>query len=133
MRIKSKKKRGFTLIEVMVVISIIVLLAGVMLPKITGYVEEVKKTEVVNQARNVMMAVETVNIKRSGTVDGSDTVSQVVTKIEKINKALLNSEMIDKLNDTTVDKCKEIVDTKKYEVQLNGDIFKSTEEIGSSK
>lgn len=61
--IKNKKKKGFTLIEMVAVVAIIGILAAILVPKITGYMKEAKKTEVLDQARKVSQAFETAVMK----------------------------------------------------------------------
>ena len=57
----KKKKKGFTLIELMAVIAIIAILAAVLVPTVTGYINRAKKTAIITQARNVVSAIETYN------------------------------------------------------------------------
>ncbi|MGL5416007.1 MAG: type II secretion system protein [Clostridium sp.] len=71
--IKNKKKKGFTLIEMVAVVAIIGILAAVLVPKITGYLNEAKKTAVIDQARKVSQAYETAKMK--GTIQVKDGTS----------------------------------------------------------
>ena len=50
---KSKKNKGFTLIELIVVVSIILILSGFLVPKVIGYQDKAKKAKVVNTARQI--------------------------------------------------------------------------------
>ena len=78
-----KKKKGFTLIELMAVIAIIAILAAVLVPTVTGYIERSKKTAVITQTRNVVSAVETHNAT-AGSGDQiklDDTLSTITNKI----------------------------------------------------
>ena len=59
---KKRKKKGFTLVELMAVVAIIAILAVVLVPTVTGYIERAKKTAVISQARTVVSAVELLRI-----------------------------------------------------------------------
>ena len=54
---KMKKKKGFTLIELMAVIAIIAILAAVLVPTVSGYINRTKKTNIIVQSRNVVYHV----------------------------------------------------------------------------
>ena len=55
---KIDKKRGFTLIELMAVIAIIAILATVLIPTITGYINRSRKSVVINQCKNIHRIIE---------------------------------------------------------------------------
>ena len=61
----NKKKKGFTLIELMAVIAIVAILAAVLVPTVSGYITRSKKTAVVTQVRTIVNAVESYNITAS--------------------------------------------------------------------
>jgi len=50
---KVKCKKGFTLVELIVVISILVILVVMLLPNVIGYINEAKKTSVMESAKQV--------------------------------------------------------------------------------
>ncbi|EPY2271244.1 type II secretion system protein [Clostridium sporogenes] len=53
---KIKKKKGFTLIELMVVISIILVLASFLVPKLTAYKDKAKDTKAINTGKQIQVA-----------------------------------------------------------------------------
>ena len=56
--VNSKKKRGFTLIELMSVIAIIAILSAVLIPTISGYINRSKKSVVINQCKRLYKVIE---------------------------------------------------------------------------
>ena len=106
----KKKKKGFTLIELMAVIAIIAILAAVLVPTVTGYIERSKKTAIITQVRNVVSAVETYNAtagskdqinlteKNASNVDVAVTLEKIRAKV---GADLLEVKSINKLPKTT--------------------------------
>ena len=64
-----KKKKGFTLIELMAVIAIIAILAAVLVPTVSGYITRSKKTAIIIQVGNAVGAMETFNITAPNETD----------------------------------------------------------------
>lgn len=56
MVVLKKRKKGFTLIELVVVISIILIFAGFLIPKFAGYQTRAKDTKAINTAKQIQSA-----------------------------------------------------------------------------
>ncbi|MEG2372351.1 MAG: prepilin-type N-terminal cleavage/methylation domain-containing protein [Hydrogenoanaerobacterium sp.] len=55
-----KTKKGFTLVEVIVVLVILAILAAISIPALTGYIDEAKKKQIVAETRTVLVAMQAV-------------------------------------------------------------------------
>lgn len=117
---KPKKKSGFTLIELIVVIAIIAILAAALTPTFTGYVQESRKVSVINQAKSVVTAYEAINAKTTSTIPKSQTIdsfiaSQTVT--------LLNADELKNIETSiiTIDDCFNALNSDGYTFDLDDD------------
>ena len=120
----KRRKNGFTLIELVVVMCIIGILASVLIPQISGYVTEAKKLKVLDQSRSVVMAVESYNLRNTSLISKSDTISGITKKVG-ISKYFKRKDM-DKLNDgTTVEECYKIVEGAEFEIDPSTEKLKS--------
>ncbi|MCM8711026.1 prepilin-type N-terminal cleavage/methylation domain-containing protein [Clostridium sp. SYSU_GA19001] len=51
-----KVKKGFTLIEVIIAVSIVVILASLTVPKVSGYIEKAKNTKAISMGKEIYSA-----------------------------------------------------------------------------
>lgn len=56
---KMRNKKGFTLVELIVVLVILAILAALLIPALTGYIDKANKEKVVATTRMVVMAAQT--------------------------------------------------------------------------
>lgn len=57
---KLKDRKGFTLVELIVVLVILAILAALLIPALTGYIDKANKDKVVAECRQVVVAAQTV-------------------------------------------------------------------------
>lgn len=120
---KKRKKKGFTLVELMAVVAIIAILAVVLVPTVTGYIERAKKTAVISQARTVVSAVELYNATASTPIKDDAKVSTAATTTGELEDKDTN-----KLGDITIGEVRKInnlTDPLKQIVLSDGGIYSS--------
>lgn len=66
---KLKKRGGFTLVELIVVLVILAILAALLIPALTGYIDKSKRDQVVSETRMLHEAVQTVASEAYGSAD----------------------------------------------------------------
>ncbi|MEG2874875.1 MAG: prepilin-type N-terminal cleavage/methylation domain-containing protein [Hydrogenoanaerobacterium sp.] len=55
-----KTKKGFTLVEVIVVLVILAILAAISIPSLTGYIDEAKDKAIIANGRNAFVAAQAI-------------------------------------------------------------------------
>ena len=83
--LKQKKRKGFTLTELIAVMAIVAILATAMIPKVVGYVEEGKKTNAIEEARQIVLAVDSYNITADTKIAEDAAYSDFISYIEGKN------------------------------------------------
>lgn len=128
---KKKKKKGFTLIELMAVIAIIVILAAVLVPNVKGYINRSKKTVIITQINNAVTAIEAHNLtsEKQILVDSDDIIS---TLSNSISSDLLSESNINKIQQMKVKDAYKLNKDKdaisKIKINSSGDFIGINEE-----
>ena len=84
---RNIKNNGFTLIELIVVVSIILILSGFLVPKVLGYQNKAKNAKVVNTARQIFDATMISYTEEEGTL----TQTKLFTSITEVSDAISNT------------------------------------------
>ncbi len=85
-KLKENKKKGFTLVELIVVLVILAILAALLIPALTKYIDRAKNKSIVAETRQTVMAAQTLVDEAYAKADvGSNTV-QVGTAEGNITK-----------------------------------------------
>ncbi|HBC95667.1 MAG TPA: prepilin-type cleavage/methylation domain-containing protein [Clostridium sp.] len=82
-KFKRKKKKGFTLIELMLVVAIILVLLGFLVPKFSAYQNKAKTAKAINTAKQI----ETAAMASYGDNDGSFNEEDVRSCISNLTSA----------------------------------------------
>ena len=56
----KNKKKGFTLVELIVVLAILAILAAMLVPELTGYIDKANQKKVVAETRQIVVAAQTI-------------------------------------------------------------------------
>lgn len=85
--LKKNRKKGFTLVELIVVLVILAILAALLIPALTGYIDKAKKKQVVAETRSCVMAAQTLADEEygKGNIDDSTLETKVTgTDVQKL-------------------------------------------------
>lgn len=74
-KLRNNKKKGFTLVELIVVLVILAILAALLIPALTGYIDKAKEKSITAETRSAVMAAQTLVDEAYAKADvGADTV-----------------------------------------------------------
>lgn len=94
-RLKENKKKGFTLVELIVVLVILAILAALLVPALTGYIDKAKKKSIIAETRQCVMAAQTLADEAYGTVAAGVDVTDKVTPTAVVKLAEVKGTITD--------------------------------------
>lgn len=86
-----KNKKGFTLVEIIIVLVILAILAALIIPSLTGYIERGKQASAISEAKGILTAAQTSLSEYYATSHGD-----IVTRISRIGQKL-NGEPVGRI------------------------------------
>lgn len=116
-KIKSNlknKKKGFTLIELVAVMAIIAILSTAFIPRFGNYITQAKKVSILNEAKSIVTAYESVKYK-STTKNENETIGSDLQG----DNLPIEKDSLKKLGNATVAQCKLLLDTENHDFTLN--------------
>ena len=114
---KLKDKKGFTLVELIVVLVILAILAALLIPALTGYIDKANKEKVVAETRMVAMAVQTEASEAYGAAGAGKTLNDTADDTKWEDDTTSTTDHIDNIKALA-----EVVDsTRTFEATISKD------------
>ena len=72
---ERREQKGFTLVELIVVLVILAILAAMLVPTMTGYIDRANQDKLVAETRMIVMAAQTIASEQYGAGDAGETIN----------------------------------------------------------
>ena len=83
---KLKDKKGFTLVELIVVLVILAILAALLVPALTGYIDRARKEAIVAETRSCVMAAQTIAAEKYGANAADVAAADMTAAVDDIKE-----------------------------------------------
>lgn len=94
---KLKNKKGFTLVELIVVLVILAILAALLVPALTGYIDKARNKQIVSETRSAVMAAQTLvdeaYSKTTQAVSATATGTDATTSVAVGDQSVTNEQV----------------------------------------
>ncbi|MGB4984757.1 MAG: prepilin-type N-terminal cleavage/methylation domain-containing protein [Erysipelotrichaceae bacterium] len=77
----KNNSKGFTLVEIVVVLAIIAILAAILIPTMNGFVNDAKKSQHIAEARAAYVAAQYIATRDAEIGDGRNITSEEINKL----------------------------------------------------
>ena len=92
---KLQRKKAFTLVEVVIVLVILAILAAVLVPTLTGYIDKAKEKAIISETKGIMTAAQAAVSELYATyrqTNADGTVSNFTQAVSKTNFRVWNAD-----------------------------------------
>lgn len=89
---KLKDKKGFTLVELIVVLVILAILAALLVPALTGYIDKARNKQIIAETRSAVMAAQT--LVDEAYAQSTKAVEATTTADDADKKVVVGSESV---------------------------------------
>lgn len=124
-KLKNNNKKGFTLVELIVVLVILAILAALLIPALTGYIDKAREKQIIAETRQIVMAAQTLADEQYGKLDVGGEIEFVATEANKADGKVVVTNSTDANDHNTVQGLSEVTLTLDTNVK-----FSKTDENG---
>jgi type IV pilus assembly protein PilA len=100
-QLKKNRKKGFTLVEVIVVLVIIAVLAAIAIPALTGYIDKANDRAALTEARTIQVALQEIVAEEYGDGNVANVKGQPIAWGSAITGGAITDKVYERVNGLT--------------------------------